>query len=190
MDRRTLRADNANHAHNALNIHAIFSNPLTATFAILIAVIYIVDRQLKPRPLDNRELLLMPLALLYFGANALWKTHMTTMSVIDIASSILIGAYFGYKSLGSLKLYADRTYGEAVVEGTWSYLRWFVLSMACRLIIAGLLYIADSNKTSVKTAEAGFLLSTSVFIGIRSINLYYKANRLGIPLAQKRRSPP
>lgn len=167
-------------------LHFLFTNPVTATFAILLAIAYIVDRQLKPRPLDNRELLLMPLALLYFGVNALWKIPITTSGIIDIGLSITIGAYFGYRSLRSLKLYADATYGEAVVEGTWSYLKWFILSMVCRLLIASLFYLLE-GKASFKLAEAGFLLSTGVFVGVRSIDLYYKSQRLGIPIAQRRR---
>lgn len=190
MDRRALRASHAAHAHPFLNIHSIFSNPITATVVIVVAVAYVIDRQLKPRPLDSRELLLLPLALLYFGANALWKTSITPLGVIDLVLSVAIGLYFGYRSLSSLKLYADKTYGEAVVEGSWSYLKWFVLSMLCRLLLGGLLYVADGGRASFKTAEAGFLLSTSVFIGLRSVDLYYRAGRLGIPLAQKRRSPP
>lgn len=186
MDRRALRA--SNHTHGSLSLHSIFSNPITATLAIIVAIAYIIDRQLRPRPLDNRELLLMPLALLYFGANALWKTSVSVSGSIDVALSVIIGIYFGYRSLSSLKLYANKTSGEAVVEGTWGYLKWFALSMLCRLLVAGLLYGVDGGKASLKTAEAGFLLSTGVFVGIRSVALYYRARQLRIPLAQKRKS--
>ena len=174
------------HEHQGLGgtIHTIFSNPITATLAIVIAIAYIIDRQLKPRPLDSRELLLIPLALLYFGANALWKTSLTTTSAIDVALSIAIGIYLGYKSLSSMKLYADKVHGEAMIEGTITYLKWFALSMVCRLLVGGTLY-AIEGKASLKTAEAGFLLSTGAFVGMRSIDLYYKAERLGIPLARR-----
>lgn len=168
-------------------IQDIFSNPITATVAIVAVVALVVDRQLRPRPLDNRELLLTPLALLYFGGNALWGTSVTWIDGLDIGLSIAIGLYFGYRSLSSLKLYADKVHGEAVVEGTWGYLRWFVYSMLCRVAVAGLFYWMNGGHVSLKTAEAGFLLSTAVFIGVRSVDLYYRADHLGIPLAQKRR---
>lgn len=188
MDRRAMRAANAGHAHTALNVHNIFSNPLTATLAIVGIIAYIVDRQLEPRPLDNRELLLAPVALLYFGANALAKLPVTTFAVLDVACSVVIGAYFGVRSLSSAKLYADRVHGEAVIEGTWAYLKWYVLSIVSRMAVTGVLYALFGGEISVKVIEAGFLLSAGVFVGVRSVAMYAKSRRLGIPLAQKRKA--
>lgn len=187
MDRRAMRTANTRSTHSFLNIHGIFSNPVTAALAITLIIGYVVDRQLKPRPLDNRELLLAPLALLYFGADTLSKTQLTPFLTTDIFCSVIIGAYFGFRSLSSMKLYADKLHGEAIVEGTWAYLKWYLLSIICRALVTGFLYIVFSASISIKAIEAGFLLSAGVFVGMRSVELYFRSQRLGIPLAKKRK---
>lgn len=168
-------------------MHFLFSNPITTSLAILFVVGYIVDRQLKPRPLDTRELLLMPIIMFYFAANALWGSAYTTPLVIEIVISVIIGVYFGYKSLAGIKLYADKVHGEAVIEGTWGYLKWYGLSIVARVVLIGVLYALYGGGVFSKATEAGFLVSTGVFVGVRSVDLYYRAEKLGIPLAQKRK---
>jgi len=169
-----------------MTIHSIFSSPWTATVAIIVIIAYIVDRQLKPRPLDNKELLLTPLLLLYFGANTMSQISITPIAMIDIIASVGIGVYFGVLSLRGITLYADTVHGEAIVKGTWKYLQWYALSILARMIITGGLYVVGGN-ISLKITEVGFLLSAAAFVGTRSLYLYYRSQQLGIPLAQKRR---
>jgi hypothetical protein len=128
----------------------------------------------------------MPLALLYFAIRTLSDASLNDITTVEIASSILIGTFFGYKSLSGIKLYPDKTHGHAIIKGTWDYLKWFALSMACRaILLGGLLAIYGAAALSNAT-EGGFLLSTAIFVGVRSAGLYYRAEKLGIPLASRR----
>jgi hypothetical protein len=151
---------------------------------ILAAVVYLVIRQLQPRLLSRRELVLLPLVLAFFLARSLVSSPITDQEIIHVVAFGGLGIVFGLLSCTALRLSSDPATGVAVVSGTWAYLLWWILAFVARLGMLVVLNLIAGSPLNTIGSTASILASACGLLVVRSLYLGLRAAALDLPLAR------
>jgi hypothetical protein len=151
----------------------------------LLGIIFIAYRQLRTRPVSLWLLLTVPLLLLFFALRGFNQLQTDAASMTQLVASVLIGIVFGYAACLGLRVYSDHETGEAVVQGTWAYVSWFILAVLARIIIAVVIHFTFHTQVITDSSWVIQLLSLAAFIGVRSVYLYIRTKSLGLPIAHR-----
>jgi hypothetical protein len=153
-------------------------NLISSVLITIIVVGLLVWRQLKPRRLSERGLILMPLILAYFTANALPGFRSTGPRLTEIAITCFVSLVAGLLACRQLKVYASPATGKAMAGGSWTYFLWWLGAFVVKAGLAAA--FGETNFRNVSEFE--ILLPVLILVVTRNAYLYYKAERLGIAL--------
>jgi hypothetical protein len=139
---------------------------------------YIIYRQLRPRRLHVRGLVIAPLLILYFILSSVGSFHPTSSETTEIVATSVISLVLGLLACRSLRVYASPTNGKAMASGSWTYFLWWVASF---VIKAGLA-IAFEGSSFKNLNEVEILIPVFLLVSTRSAYLYWKTTQLGLQL--------
>lgn len=159
------------------SIH-IAGGGVASVLVVLAAVAYFVYRQIVPRRLNARTLVLIPAILLYFLLRSLPAFHATDSVLLDTVIDAAVTLAAGLLAARQLRLYPDPTTGRAMAAGSARYFLWW---LAAFFVKAGLaVAFGATSPTAVSGTE--ILLPVFILVASRNAYLYWKATRLGLPL--------
>lgn len=164
------------------------TDTLTTAVVIIVAVGYLIYRQMQPHPLSEREVVLMPLVLAFFTLRSITTATLTPSAIVMLVAFAVIGVIFGALSCRSLHVYADAATHTAMLRADWTYFIWWGGSLVVRAIVVGGMLLISKSDRSAFGSTGSLLLSATAMIAIRSYYLYNRAQSMGLALAQKTRS--
>jgi hypothetical protein len=145
----------------------------------------VIARQVQPRPLAARALLVVPLVLIVIGVTEVAKAvpkgqSMSSMESAWLAADLAVSAVFGLARGFTTRLYEEA--GELWRRGTTlTVILWFV-TIGARLVIS----IAGHHDAG-KVLNDALLLTLGVTLLVQSGVVLWRGSRTGIPFASRYR---
>jgi hypothetical protein len=156
-----------------INYQAIQSILLT-----IVIVGFLVYRQIRPRRLSSRGLILMPIIVVYFIVQALPTFHPTPTRLVEMGVTAAVSIVFGLLACRQLKVYASDKTGKAMASGSWEYFLWWLGAFAVKAILSVIFGETDLSKVS----EVDILVPVLLLVVTRNVYLYLRVNKLGLEL--------
>lgn len=161
----------------------------TQVFEVVIALAVVglvIVRQVQPRPVSARGLLLLPVILIVIGATEVTRAAPRGQSLTgaqsawlaaDLAVSAVLGAARGF----TVRLFEQA--GELWRRGTKLTLMLWLATIAARLVIS----VVGSHHGAGKVLDDGLLLTLGVTLGAQYGVVMWRGARTGIPFAARYR---
>lgn len=156
---------------------SLLTNPLFSILIVIVFLGYIIFRQLRPRKLSLRGLVLFPVLILLFSIHALSSFHPTTTKIIEIVITTVVSVILGLLACRELKVYKSDS-GKAMVKGSWTYFLWWVAAFIIKSVLSVL--FGETKFSTVSQIE--ILIPVFLLIITRNGYLYWKAQKLGLKL--------
>lgn len=154
------------------------SGPLGSIVLAILVIVFLVYRQIVPRQLSGRSLLLVPVVLLYFLLQSLPSFHPDAQSLLETGIDIVLNLVLGLLATRQLRVYASPATGKAMASGSWTYFLWW---LAAFVVKAGLaVAFGETGFSGVSQVE--ILIPVFILVVTRNIYLYWKATQLGLTL--------
>ncbi len=148
------------------------------SIALTVAVIgFMVYRQIRPRRLSARNLLLIPLILLVVMIRSWSHFRLTPTTGLETALDATVSLVAGLLAARQLQVYPSPETGSAMASGSWTYFLWW---LGAFVVKAGLTVALGVTATTMGTMET--LIPVFLLVLTRNAYLYLRASRLGLPL--------
>lgn len=151
---------------------------VTSTLVVIAVLGFLVYRQVIPRRLSTRSLILMPLVILYFLWRSFASFHPTGSTVLDTGLDAAVTLVLGLLAARQLRLYPDPQTGRAMAAGSWRYFLWWLAAF----ILKSALAVAFGITSPAAVSGAAILLPVFILVATRNAYLYRRATQLGLPL--------
>jgi hypothetical protein len=152
--------------------------PLGSIVLVLLVIAFLIYRQIVPRQLSGRSLLLVPVVLFYFLVESLPSFHPDATKLAEVGVDIVVNLVLGLLATRQLRVYASPASGRAMASGSWTYFLWWLLAFAVK---AGLAFaFGDTGVSGVSQVE--ILIPVFILVVTRNLYLYWKARQLGLQL--------
>ena len=158
------------------------NNVLISVAFTLVVVGLLVYRQLRPRRLSERGLVVLPLIVLYLIFQSLPSFHPTGMKLVEVGISIAVSVIFGLLACRQLKVYASPKTGKAMASGSWEYFLWWLAAF----IVKGLLSFAFGETSISGVNQIEVLIPVFFLVVTRNIYLFWRVDQLGLELHSHR----
>ena len=145
---------------------------------VIAAIAFMVYRQIVPRRLSGRTLLIVPLILAFLVWQGLATFHPSSAQITDIAVSSIISLVFGILAARQLRVYADPNTGTAMAAGSLTYFLWWLGAFAVKVALA----VALGETSTGGLSEMDLLIPLFFLVATRSAYLYWRATQLNLPL--------
>lgn len=159
------------------------NNPIIAVVVTLVAVGFLIYRQVRPRRLSERGLVVMPLIVLYFILQAFPSFHPTSIKLVEVGISIAVSVVFGFLACRQLKVYASPSTGKAMASGSWVYFLWWLGAF----IVKALLSVGFGETSASGVNQVEILIPVFFLIVTRNLYLFWRVNQLGLELHSHRK---
>ncbi len=150
----------------------------TSILVVVAVLAFLVYRQVMPRRLSARSLIIMPIVLLYFLWRSTASFHATGSAVLDTGLDAAVTLALGLLAARQLRLYPDPQTGRAMASGSLRYFLWWLAAG----IVKSALAVAFGITSPAAVSGAEILLPVFILVVTRNSYLYWKATRLGLPL--------
>ena len=148
--------------------------PVIVSLAVFGFVIY---RQLRPRKLSLKGLIILPAIILFFLIKSLSEFHLTEKDIIETILMSIISIVLGLLACRQLYVYKGPT-DRAMVKGNWTYILWW---FAAFVVKAGLSFVF--GETSLKgVSQTEIFIPVFFLMTARSAYLYWKTKQMGLIL--------
>ena len=148
------------------------------SIVLTLAVIgFMIYRQVRPRRLSSRSLIIVPLVLLFFIARSSPLLHLTSTKVVEIGIDVVVSLTAGLLAARQLHVYASPDTGRAMAGGSWTYFLWW---LGAFVVKAAVIVAMGETAQSMSTVEV--LVPLFLLVVTRNGYLYWKATRLGLAL--------
>jgi hypothetical protein len=154
------------------------NSPVVSALLVIVVLALLVYRQVHPRRLSTRGLVVVPLIILYFVLNALPGFHPTSAKLTEIGISIVVSIVLGLLACRQLKVYASPTTGKAMASGSLTYFLWWLAAF----IIKSGLSVAFGETSFNNVSQVEILIPVFLLVATRNAYLYWKASKLGLSL--------
>ena len=148
--------------------------PIIISVAVFAFIIY---RQLRPRKVSQRGLILIPATILFFLANSLPTFHPTQKEILEVILMSLISIVLGLLACRQLHVYEGPTQ-RAMVKGSWTYFVWWLIAFTVKALLSILL--GETSFNSLNQTE--IFLPIFFLVITRNAYLYWKTKQLGLIL--------
>ncbi len=155
----------------------ILQNSLVPILLVLILLCFLIYRQLRPRKLSLKGLIIFPLIILFFILQSITSFHPDSTKLMEIVITSIISAVLGLFACRQLHVYKGSS-GKAMAKGNLTYFLWWLVAFIIKAIIAILL--GETKAQNVSQVE--ILLPVFILLVTRNAYLYWKVNRLNLIL--------
>jgi len=152
----------------------------TGTTVLIVAAVlaYLIYRQVVPRRLTGRSLVLVPLVLLCFVLQSLPHFQPSPTGLIDTVISAVVSLVLGLLAARQLRVYASPETGKAMAGGSWTYFLWWLAAFVLKAILA----VALGETAFGSVSQVEILLPILLLVATRDAYLYWRAAQLGLAL--------
>lgn len=164
-----------------MNMNIDFSNPLVSIALTVLVLGLLIYRQLRPRRLSSRGLVIIPAIVLYFILNNISAFHPSTTKLVEVGISVVVSITFGLLACRELKVYASEKTGKAMASGSWVYFLWW---LAAFIVKTGLSFAFGETMTNANQVE--ILIPVFFLVATRSAYLFWRVEQLGLELHSRR----
>jgi hypothetical protein len=156
----------------------------TAFSALLVVVIIgiLIFRQIHPRRLSGRGLVVVPLIILYFLIKAWPELHPSMANIVEVGISSIVSLVLGVLACQQLRVYPSPDTGKAMTKGSWTYFLWWLAAF----VIKGCLAVAFGETSFSSVNQVEILIPVFLLVTTRNAYLYWKVTELGLDLHGKR----
>lgn len=154
---------------------------------IAVAVVaLVVVRQVRPRPVSGRGLLILPVILIVIGITEVTRAvpkgqGMTGAESSWLAADLAVGLVFGVIRGFTIRLYEQA--GELWRRGTKLTVALWLVTFALRIVIS----VVGGHHGAGKVLDDGVLLTLGVTLGAQYAIVMWRGVRTGIPFAVRER---
>jgi hypothetical protein len=165
---------------------AMSSTQVVDVVVAIALVAWIVVRQVQPRPVNVRQLLILPAILIVIGASEVSKAapsghSLTSTDVTWLAVDLAVAVISGLARAATIRLFEQD--GELWRQGTRVTVALWLASIAARVVIA----LLGSHHGAGKVLDDGLLLSFGVSLIVQSAVILWRGQQTGIPFAVRDR---
>ncbi|HSX09952.1 MAG TPA: hypothetical protein VLF93_07385 [Candidatus Saccharimonadales bacterium] len=148
--------------------------PVLISVAVFGFVIY---RQLRPRKLSQKGLIILPAIILFFLIKSFSAFHPTEKEIIETLLMSIISIVLGLLACRQLHVYKGPT-DRAMVKGNWTYILWWFAAFVIKAVLS---YIF--GETSLKgVSQTEIFIPVFFLMTARSAYLYWKTKQMGLIL--------
>jgi hypothetical protein len=162
------------------------ANSILSTLIVIVIIAALIYRQIRPRRLSTRGLVIMPLIILYLLVQALPTFHPTMSKIEEITITAVVSLVLGILACRQLKVYASPKTGKAMASGSLTYFLWWLAAFAIK---AGL-SVAFGETDFSNVSQVEILIPVFLLVVTRSAYLYWKVSTLGLELHPSGKQPP
>jgi len=145
---------------------------------IIIAVIaFILYRQIRPRKISQKGLIILPAIILFFIIKSLPSFHPTQKEITEMIIMSIITIILGLLACRQLHIYEGAT-GKAMAKGNWTYFLWWLAAFVIKSILSVL--FGETSLSSVN--QTGLYLPIFLLMTTRNAYIYWKTKKLGLIL--------
>lgn len=166
------------------SLDSLLQNPIFSVVLVVVIFGWIIYRQLRPRKLHVRGLLIAPVIILYFLIRSFPSFHPTATEILDMIITSIVSLVFGLLACRSLKVYASPQTGKAMASGSWTYFLWWLASFVIKAGLA--VFLGETSARSINTVQ--ILIPVFLLVVTRNAYLYWRATSLGLQLHSGRHS--
>jgi hypothetical protein len=148
--------------------------PILISVAILVFIIY---RQLRPRKISQKNLIIFPAIVLFFLIQSLSSFHPTQKDIIELVIMSITTIVFGLLACRQLQVYKGPT-ERAMAKGSWTYFLWWIAAFVVKTLLS--ILFGDTSFKSFNQTE--IFLPVFFLIVTRNAYLYWKTKKLGLVL--------
>ncbi|MCL2395185.1 MAG: hypothetical protein FWC87_10905 [Acidimicrobiaceae bacterium] len=146
----------------------------------------VIARQVQPRPVSARALLLLPLVLIVIGVVEVTRAVPKGQSLTGtegawLAADLALGAVFGVARGFTVRLYEQA--GELWRRGTKVTVALWGVTIAARIVIS----ILGHHHGAGKVLDDAVLLTLGITLGAQSGIVMFRGSRSGVPFAVRDR---
>lgn len=145
---------------------------------VVIAVItFIVYRQIRPRKISQKGLIILPAIILFFIIKSLPSFHPTQKEITEMILMSIITIILGLLACRQLHIYEGST-GKAMAKGNWTYFLWWLAAFVIKSILS--VALGETSLSSVNQTE--LYLPIFLLMATRNAYIYWKTQKLGLIL--------
>lgn len=158
-------------------IHTFIQNNFISIFITIAIVVFLIYRQIRPRKLGRRSLILFPLIILYFLIQSLPSFHPTHTKIMEIILSSTVSTILGLLACRQLHVY-EGSNGKAMAKGSWTYFLWWLGAF----IIKSCISIMFGETSLSRVSQLEILIPVFILVTTRNAYLYWKVYKLKLKL--------
>jgi len=144
---------------------------------VIIVFIFVLYRQIHPRKVSGKGLIIIPAIILFFLVKSLTTFHPTSAKLLEISITSIVTILLGFFANRQLDVYKGPT-GKAMARGSWTYFLWWLAAF----VIKSVLSILFKETSYTTLSETEILLPIFFLMATRNSYLYWKINKLGLEL--------
>lgn len=148
----------------------------SGVIAILV-IAFLVYRQLRPRKLSKRGLLIIPGIILFFLIKSVPSFTPTQTKLLEILIMSVVSITLGLFACRELRVYKG-TAGKAMAKGSWKYFLFWLAA----LIIKSILSILFGETSLHTVSQTEIFLPIFFLMATRNAYLYWRTKKLGLTL--------
>jgi hypothetical protein len=152
-------------------------NLIISGFIIIAVIAYVIYRQIRPRKLSTKSLIIIPLIILYFLVKSLPSFQPTQKNILEIMVMSVISVILGLLACRQLHVYKGTT-GKAMVKGSWKYFLWWLATF----VIKSILSVAFGETSFASVSQFEIFLPVFFLMLTRNSYLYWRTVKLGLVL--------
>jgi hypothetical protein len=155
----------------------LLNNPIISVALSLAIISYIIYRQIRPRKISKKGLIIFPLIILFFIIQTFPTFHPTATKLFEIITSSIASITLGLLACRQLHVYKGPT-GKAMAKGSWTYFLWWLGTFIVKSLLS--ILFGETNFQSINQIE--IFLPVFFLITTRNAYLYWKTTKLGLDL--------
>ncbi len=156
---------------------SLWQNPFISLLLVIIFIAFLIYRQLRPRKLSRRALIIFPIIILYIILQSLPGFHPDQAKLIDIVISAIVSTILGLLACRQLHVYKGPS-GKAMAKGNWTYFLWWLAAF----IIKGVIAVMLGETKTQNISQVEILLPVFMLLVTRNAYLFWKVNKLQLVL--------
>lgn len=158
-------------------MYNLLSNPIISVALVIILIIVLIVRQIRPRKLSAKGFIVMPIILFYFIVEALPSFHPSSTQLLEMTLSSAVSLILGLLACRQLHVYEGKS-GRAMAKGSWQYFLWWLGAFIAKSFIA----VALGETSGQNLNTVAILLPVFFLLVTRNAYLYFKTKRLELVL--------
>jgi len=144
---------------------------------VIAVIIFFVYRQIRPRKISQKGLIIIPAIILFLLLQSLPTFHPTQTELIDTVIMSIVTIIFGLLACRELHIYQGST-GKAMAKGSWKYFLWWVAALVIKVILSIVFHeTSSSSLNEIEIYLPIFFLTTT-----RNAYIYWRTKKLGLIL--------
>ena len=155
----------------------LLQGPLISIVLTVVFIVFIIYRQIRPRKLSRKSLVIFPLIILYFVVKAYPTFTPTQIKLLEMTISSIVSITFGLLACRQLHVYKGPS-GKAMAKGNWTYFLWWFAAFVIKSLLS--ILFGETNFKTVSQFE--ILLPIFFLIVTRNAYLYWKTTKLELTL--------